>query len=323
MIALTRRSAVAAILMAPLLSCARSGGKTASFAEIAVQVPVAMVYVARVNGYWQKAGLEVETSSFSTGRLAIDALLGNAAQFSNAAVTPLALAALQSTGFRIISQLSVSPNEISIVVRRSSGIKSPADLEGKRIGYPIGTQAEYFFDKYIGLHRLDKSRMTIVSASPPDCVTAIGNGDIDAIVTFKPHSLNAMTLLGENGQTLDTRGLYTSIASLICSGSVSDNEPELVRAILLGLIEAERFIAREPQRAIALVAKEVNLNPSLLARYFQEYSFKAVLSAELVEALRAEGEWGARNRKTTAQVDYRSLIADRHLRSIDPRRVSI
>ena len=282
-----------------------------------------MVYVARINGYWEQAGLEVQTSSFSTGRLAIDALLGHAASFSNAAVTPLALAALQSTGFRIISQLSVSPNELSIIVRRSSNVRSPADLARKRIGYPIGTQAEYFFDKYLAVHRLDKRDMIIVSAAPPDCVTAIGNGEVDAIVTFKPHSLNALRLLGNNGEALDTRGLYTSIASMICATAVSDNEPATVRAILRGLIEAERFIAREPQRAIAIVANEVGLEPAALARYFHEYSFRAVLSGELLAALRAEGEWGARKRRSAAQVDYRGLIADRHLRSIDPGRVHI
>src|SRR5262249_35175496 len=154
-------------------------------------------------------------------------------------------------------------------------------------------------------------------------VTAVVRGDVDAIVAFKPHSLNARELLADNGDTLNTHGLYTSIASMICEPSVSEDQPETVRAILRGLIDAETYIAREPQSAVALVARKVNLSTAKLAQYFGDYQFKVALSRDLLTGLNAEGSWGARNQKGVVAPDYRAFIADRHLRSLDAARVSL
>lgn len=323
MMLLTRRSTVSALLAAPLVGCHKQTSGSVTVAEIAVQVPMAMLYLARLNGYWKEAGIDLDTASFSSGRLALDALLGRAASFSGSAVTPLALAALQRGNYRILTQVSVSPNELSLVTRRTSKIAAPADLLGKKVAYPLGTQAEYFFDRYLALHKLDKAAVTIVAAAPPDCVSAIAKGEVDAIVAFRPHSLKAAKQLGDNAGSLDTRGLYTSIASLICEASVSEKQPEVVDKILRGLIKAEEYIARSPERAMLQVANEVKLDPALLSRYFSDYSFKVGLSPPLLAALQAEGDWGSRSRKGVVQPNYRDFIADKHLRAIDPKRVTL
>jgi NitT/TauT family transport system substrate-binding protein len=307
----------------PIAACAlRDGPQSATIAEIAVQLPMALAYIARMNGYWGKLGLHTKRASFSSGRLALDALFGRAAQFSYSAVTPLALAGLQRTDFRILTQISTSPNELSIITRRSSGIRTAADLVGKRVGYPTGTQAEYFFDKYLDVHGVNKGHIVVVSAAPPECVSAIVAREVDAIVAFKPHSLNAMAALGLDAALLDTRGLYTSIASLICTAEVSEKNPELVHRMLAGLIKAEQFCREQPGQALHLVAQAIHMKDEVLQKYFSEYDFRIVLSGALLKDLVEEGQWGARRAQAkTKPPDYRSLIAASHLRALDPHRV--
>ena len=99
------------------------------------------VYVAYEKGYFAKEGLQVNLVPLSSGRLALDALLGGKAEIAMVAETPLALAAFQQKGFGIICTVTRSPHKL---VTRKAIINSPQDIKGKRVAALAGSAGAFW-----------------------------------------------------------------------------------------------------------------------------------------------------------------------------------
>jgi len=264
---------------------------TITLAESTVSNQSALSHIARAKGFWEEEGLEVNLSSFSAGRLALDAVLSNGAQFGTVAQTPLAMAAFREADYKIIAEITNVSNELSIVARRSSGITSAQNLAGKRVAYFAGTQSDYFLTLFLETNGLSRGDIQEVSISPPDSVSAIVNGDVDAIAVWRPHSLKAASLLGSDAISLPSDGIYTAVMTMISTGDFIKENPEIVEKILRGLIKAEQFLQDNPEEAIEIVARNVQLDRDELSKYISDYTFKVKLSNVVLNALSEQGQW--------------------------------
>lgn len=317
--------AVLLCIVAPL-SRAEPEPVTITLAESSVSVPVTLSYIARDKGFWRDEGLEVRLASFTAGRLALDALVGGGAQFATVAQSPLAVAAFSTDEFSIIAEISNSPDELGVIARRSAGILKPADLKGKTIAYFAGTQTDYFLSLFLQSHGMSRADVKALSLSPPDSVLAIKNGDVDAMIAWRPHSLNALKVLALDGVSLPADGLHTSIMTMIANRRYAEQNPETVRRVVRGLIAAERFVKENPEQAIRIVANQVQIDEEFLRSFFSRYDFQVRLSDNLVGTLKKEGQWAIDSglRPVSAVLpDYRIRIDAAPLTSVDLGRVSI
>ena len=77
----------------------------------------------------------------------------------------------------------------AIVARPNAGIAKVEDLKGKKVAAIVGTST--FFDiraltlKGYGLD-LQKDTQLVTATAPPDMVTLLGKGDVDAIIAWQP-----------------------------------------------------------------------------------------------------------------------------------------
>lgn len=77
----------------------------------------------------------------------------------------------------------------AIVARKDAGLKQVEDLKGRRIAAIVGTST--FFDiraltlKGYGLD-LQKDTQIVTATAPPDMVTLLGKGEVDAIIAWQP-----------------------------------------------------------------------------------------------------------------------------------------
>src|SRR5688500_7181489 len=77
----------------------------------------------------------------------------------------------------------------AIVARPGSGVSKVEDLKGRKVAAIVGTST--FFDiraltlKGYGLD-LQKDAQIITATAPPDMVTLLGKGDVDAIIAWQP-----------------------------------------------------------------------------------------------------------------------------------------
>jgi len=289
-------------------------------------VPASLSFIAREKGFWKDQGLEVKVVSFAAGRLALDAMLNGQAQFATAAETPLATGAFRHDTYTIIAEMMNTTTETKVIARRDAGIATPADLRGKKVAVFVGTQAEYFMDAFFSHHGMSRKEVSVVNLQPPDQVVAIVNRDIDAMVVWQPHALNALRRLGENAVVFSNEGFYTGVFCMATLRDYAAKNPDVVEKFLRGLIAAESFVERNPDEAIAIVAKQVGISPTDLKEFYGEYAFVVKLSPVLLEVLQKEGQWALASGIVPAETplpSYDQYLFPGALRRIDESRVTL
>lgn len=137
-------------------------------------------------------GYEVEYFVFQGGNLCLEALASDQIDFTGTSeIPPIAASMAQGGGnFKIVLINSSSPQNQEVVTLETSGIKSIADLKGKRIGYIKNTTAHYFLNEMLKKEGLSWSDIDPVEISTADGVTALIGGEIDAFASYG-NSINA------------------------------------------------------------------------------------------------------------------------------------
>ncbi len=182
-----RKSLGSSLLVVGLLVLFNNGitsctAKRPQSASLAVNVvPLASIaIVATEPTAVDQFNLEVKT--FTTGKLCFDAVLGGGAEFGTVAETPLTLAALANQPFQVLATIAYSNNDCKVIARKDRGINSPADLRGRKVATFIGTSAEFFMHSFLKAQGLSAKDLQVTTLQPPDMVTALSNGDIDAFL---------------------------------------------------------------------------------------------------------------------------------------------
>ena len=137
------------------------------------------------------------------------------AQLATVAETPIMRAGLGGQPVVMVATMEASDNDVQLLTRVEGGIKSIADLKGKKIATAIGTSAEYMVIVALASKGLKPSDATIINLRPQDMPTALERGDVDAYAIWQPHTYNGLKLLEGKAAYLDTKGIYVETFNIV------------------------------------------------------------------------------------------------------------
>jgi NitT/TauT family transport system substrate-binding protein/sulfonate transport system substrate-binding protein len=138
----------------------------------------------------------------------------------------------------------------SIVVRAGSGITDVRGLRGKRVGLPRGTGAEGYLLGILSQNSMSPNDVTLVNIGPPNLVTGLRQGDVDAIAMWEPVASAAE--LRVPGATRILAGGCTSCydpGTVLTSRAVIASRPEELRRFWLAFAEAEQWVRQNHDAA--------------------------------------------------------------------------
>jgi NitT/TauT family transport system substrate-binding protein len=281
-----------------------------------------LLYIAGEKGFLADEGLDATIIPFTSGRLALDALLSGKAQAALAAETPLALAAFQNRNFVIVATIAESPHKL--VMRNGAAIKSPQDLRGKRVSALKGSAGEFWMHSYLKANGLRASDVTFVNLQPPDMVAALARGDIDAFFSWEPYPYQAQKQMGGNVTIISSRGIYLQTFNVAVERDFAEKNPEALKRLLRALLKAEQFVKDNRQESVRIVAKNSKMDESMLAGIWDDHRFAVALEPHLLDYMRGIAAWAKATGIATADTpDYRAFILDVPLREIRPGAVSV
>lgn len=310
------RGLLALALVRPGIGAALPPVLTLAVADLPYAAPL---HVAEAEGYFAAEGLTLSVLRCNVGRVCLEHLLGGKAHFATVADTPIAVAAFAHKGFQIIATTMSSGSEMRLVARRDRDIEKPADLKGKRIAIVPGTSSHYFTDTFLVFHGLRPADVRLVPLDPSAAAAALVKGEVDAAGLFEPHGRQAARRLGAAGLVLPTPRFFTLTFNLVSAGAgVSDED---ARRLLRAVARADRLIHADPERARAIVARVLKLEPSALAETWADLEFKLQLSQSLVNTLEAQARWARREGLVPAgqaMPDYLDYIRPDLLRQVNP-----
>src|SRR6185369_4056107 len=170
----------------------------------------------------------------------------------------------------------------AIVARPGAGISKVEDLKGKKIAAVVGTST--FFDiraltlKGYGLD-LQKDTQLVTATAPPDMVTLLAKGDVDAIIAWQPIT-DQVVLRGQGVYLVKQIDLWRKATGrssgfpvhvcYLVHGDFLARNPAIARDINDAQKDAVDIWYGKPARAMEIVADVTKLPPDVIKVAYKE-----------------------------------------------------
>lgn len=258
---LTRRSA---------LSLLAAGGASVSFltpARAATTLRVGylhtlavdgQIWLAQSMGSWQREGIDVALTRFDTGIALFQALVGGSLDvLSTGAVISNFPARGQGKVFLIND---VEWATAQLWARPEAGIKTIADLKGKKIATTAGTTANVFLYEALKSNGLDIAKdVEVVNQPMPQAVTAFIAGAVPAVALWVPFNLQVEEQVPGAKMLVDASKYYPQ-AAIVDGWATRDDyytaNKDVLRRFLRGWVAANDALVKDPERSLAVIGKQ-------------------------------------------------------------------
>lgn len=246
------------------------------------------IVIAESQGFFKEEGIELESVKFTSGRRALEALIGGQLDVAFMAEYPVSIASLREQPFGTFTTLSrYTANRL--ISKGSIGFTKVADLEGKKIGTTKGSNTEFFTEALLAGNGV---KAEVINVSPPDIVPALARGDIDAGIMFPDFYPAAAKALGDDYREFRSDA-YTAWFVLSATPAMLEERSEELQAMVRALIKAEEFIISSPELAQQALADAMEGLMSLEAikERFSEAEYEIGLANGLLDILETQAEW--------------------------------
>ncbi len=177
----------------------------------------------------------------------------------------------------------------SVIALKKSGIKTPADLNGKKLGAPVFDAGRRAFPIFAKANNINGVQWTAMD--PPLRETMLARGDVDAITGFTFTSLLNLEARGVKADEVvvlpyPAYGVKLYGNAIIASPKLLKENPAAVKAFLAAFAKGMKDVIANPAAAVADVkARDGIINAELETRRLQLAIDTAINSANA----RAEG----------------------------------
>jgi NitT/TauT family transport system substrate-binding protein len=252
-----RTAAIGAVAVGGLASPAIAQQRNVTFTLPWVpEGPNLITFVAKANGYWSKAGLNVDIAKGAGSVGAAQAIGNGQFQFGLSAAT----AGLQQAALGLpIAQISCCSYDafMAVVSMSDSGVATPKDLEGKKFGVTAKSGEFPFLPAFAANAGIDLSKIEILQVDANVRQRLLIEKQVSAISGFAPSIVPGyiangfspkIILFSEFNLPLFGNALFTQQALL-------EKEPEFCGAIAEGLNEATKFVLLKPEESLDIFFK--------------------------------------------------------------------
>jgi NitT/TauT family transport system substrate-binding protein len=215
-------------------------------------------FVAKANGYWADAGLDVEIVR-GYGSVAAAQAVG-AKQFDFGLAAGSAGIQQSAKGLPLVSLACCGYDAtMTIAVLADSPIHTPTELAGKSLGGTVNSGEYPFLPAYAKAVGLDLSQVKLVQVDPNVRQRVLMEKQVDAICGF---ALSIAPVLVANNMAArfmpySKAGLKFYNNVLLTRPEVLKADPKLCEAMTAGLLKAMRFSLLQPDEAVSIFLKQV------------------------------------------------------------------
>jgi len=231
--------------------------------------------VADQMGYFKAEGLKINPRWYIAGTdLPSMWGAGNVHLGTATASMVIPIAASGGAIYNIAPQSDIGGTQQIVLGKKGQEIvRSTKDFEKVKIGMPKGASVTMAIQNMARDTGVDFAKIQFVNLAPPDCVTALAKGDIDAMAGWAPWVFNAVKqaggkvyftgnksfIPGKEGQ-VDWIHVH---AGVIASGKMLKDNPNTLKAVLRALVKATDTVNTQREAVVKIVAKEMKMDEGL------------------------------------------------------------
>ncbi|HVY15817.1 MAG TPA: ABC transporter substrate-binding protein [Rhodopila sp.] len=218
----------------------------------------AYAFVAKANGYWSDAGLDVQISRGYGSVAAAQAVGSKQFDFGLAAASTGIQAASKGLPTVCIANAGYDAT-MAVAVLGDSPVRKVSDLAGKSLGGTVNSGEYPFLPAFAKSSGLDLSTVKLVTVDPNVRQRILLERKVDAICGF---AVSMAPLFVANNTPIrffpySKAGLTFYNNALLTRPEVLKAEPDLCKAMAEGIMKAARFCLLQPDEAVKLFLKQV------------------------------------------------------------------
>lgn len=271
---------------APAIAQARVKVKVGYLHTLAVD---GQIWTGMARGSFAKEGVDLDLTQFTTGLELFQAMIGGSIDMlATGAVLSNFPARGQGRAF-LINNVEFATAQLW--VREDQGLRSFADLKGRKIATTTGTTAHVFLDTALRANGVDPVKdVEVVNQRMSDAVTSFVAGAVPAVALWVPFNLIVREKVAGAKMLVDASAYYPQAA--IVGGWATRNDwyeknQDVIPRIIRGWVDANDAIVRNPDAALESLQKN---------------NYPQVSIAELKEQYRAQ--------KMFTSAEWRRMYAD-------------
>jgi NitT/TauT family transport system substrate-binding protein len=173
------------ILLAPMLTRAEAAETPIKFSLFRYEGPAAPFLVSLDKGYYKSEGLDVSFATAPGSLEPIDRVASGDFDMGIADINTLIKLRDANPGTPVKAVFMVyNRPPFAVIGRKSRGINTPKDLEGKKLGAPTADAAFAQWPIFVQANGIDASKVTIENVSFPVREPMLAAGQVDAITGY-------------------------------------------------------------------------------------------------------------------------------------------
>ncbi len=288
----TRRTLLAAtggLFAAPHLALGQAALTPVRFSlDWAFQGPQAPYLLALEKGYFRDEGLAVTMDrGFGAGDVPVKIASG-AHEFGVGDISATIRLRLTQPGTDVICPFVLAQGSpLSAITLRRTGIRTPKDLEGKRVAAPETDGGRQFFPAFARATGIDAAKVNWVTVTPPLREPMLARGDADAITGFETSGVFSLLALNVPRADIVVMRYSNFGVALLSTGlqvrkAYADANPRIVTGVIRAIIRGHLEALRDPDAAIAALIRRDATAPAALEKDRMAANFEFVRTPEVV-----------------------------------------
>lgn len=220
------------------------------------------------------------------------------------AETQLLRESVDNPDLRIV--MTVTESFYRFVGRRSAGIETLADLEGKRVMVPRSTSANYFLVAMLATVGLTEDDVELVNIPRADDVKtsldrmsdALLAGEADVISIWEPEPEDAIRQLGDDAVVFQDRDVYREVFNLHATATAlaDPDQRRSIVAFVRAVAGATAALQQDPEAYWPEIARVIGYTEEQIADGWPEMEFPVRIVPDMLDVLETEEAWVAEER---------------------------
>ena len=236
------------------------------------------VFLAQEKGWYQEAGLDVETIEMKGGATIIPALMGGSIQVGFSNVISIILARSAGLDIRIVCNShnegytkkagepgGYATSTTGLFVLQDSGIRGPKDLEGKKIAVNTIKNIDWMaVCEWMEKNNADPKKVIWVEIDFPKMIPALMGKKVDAVEAQEPQK----TILRSQGATHLVNPVHDLRPGLIIASFVAKEDwisknPDQVQAFVSATVKGQDYLNTHPEERNKLIIQYTKTSPEI------------------------------------------------------------
>lgn len=256
--------------------------------------------------------VEVQLSVFASGPPIIEAFTAGQVDFCFVGDQPAIQGIANGLDIKILASYASTEAGNALIATPKSGIKTLADIKGKKIGYTVGSVGHQLLLKFLSSQNLTETDAELLNLSLADMYASLQAGTIDAAITWEPYITNSVS---EGIATLiqDGTGYKYNVNVIAGSSEFVSQNPDITARLLKVFDKAAVWADEHPDESLKIIGEASSIDPGAFKASFEKFNRSLFLDAKKIDSIKDTADYLYKQGLIRKEVDVTNIIDTTYL----------